>query len=88
MRNRQFNSRERFITGPYQSAAFGPAPDYYAINPGTNTNLRVTTVPASLVLNLGQSVYVTEIYTRHPLITPLNNFGISLPSTLYSIAYF
>lgn len=76
-----------FNTGSL-TAAFGPAPDYIAIDPGNNTNLRVTNVPASLSLNPGQFVYVTEIYTRHPLITALNSFGVHLPTTLYSIAYF
>ena len=33
-------------------------------------------------------LYVTEIYTRHPLITPFDRFGIPVPQTLYSIAYF
>jgi hypothetical protein len=33
-------------------------------------------------------MYVTEIFTRHNLITPFNRFGINVPSTLYSIAYF
>jgi hypothetical protein len=74
--------------GPSSPASFGLAPDYIAINPGNDTNLRVMNIPASLVLNQGQFVYVTEIYTRHALITPFNNFGITLPSTLYSIAYF
>ncbi len=36
----------------------------------------------------GGMLYVTEVYTRHPLITPLDRFGITLPQTLYSIAYF
>ena len=36
----------------------------------------------------GGMLYVTEIYTRHPLITPFDRFGVQLPSTLYSIAYF
>jgi hypothetical protein len=31
---------------------------------------------------------VTEIYTTHPTITPLANFGVTVPNTLYSIAYF
>jgi Flp pilus assembly protein TadG len=70
------------------SASFGPAPEYYAINPGTNTNLQATNVPTGLVSNAGQFAYVTEIYTLHPLITALNKFGVSLPTTLYSIAYF
>jgi hypothetical protein len=78
-----------FITeGALSSSSFGSAPNYIAVNPADDANLRVTNVPANLVLNRGQFVYVTEIYTRHSLITPLNNFGVSLPSTLYSIAYF
>ena len=36
----------------------------------------------------GGMVYVTEIYTSHPLLTPLDKFGIKFPTTLYSIAYF
>ncbi|HTY63385.1 MAG TPA: TadE family protein [Acidobacteriota bacterium] len=74
--------------GALSSSSFGSAPDYIAVNPANDTNLRVTNVPSSLTLNQGQFVYVTEIYSRHALITYLNNFGVSLPSTLYSIAYF
>ncbi len=33
-------------------------------------------------------IYITEIYTRHTLFTPLNRFGITVPQTLYSVAYF
>ena len=33
-------------------------------------------------------LYVTEIYTRHPRITPFDRWGVSVPQTLYSIAYF
>jgi hypothetical protein len=46
----------------------------------------VTNAPATLAL--GGLLYVTEIFTRHPLLTPLNNFGVQMPTTLYSIAYF
>jgi len=28
------------------------------------------------------------VYTRHELITPFDRFGVSVPSTLYSIAFF
>jgi hypothetical protein len=36
----------------------------------------------------GNLLYVTEVYTQHPLITPLDRFGITVPTTLHSIAYF
>jgi hypothetical protein len=68
-------------------ASFGPGPDYLASNPDNNTNLRVTNLPANLV-SLGATLYITELYTHHPTLTPLGNFGIPVPETLYSIAYF
>jgi hypothetical protein len=70
------------------AGSFGPAPDYQAVNSDNNTGLRVTNVPADLIIVRGGMVYVTEIYTRHSLITPLQRFGITVPQTLYSIAYF
>ena len=74
--------------GPLSSESFGPAPDYIALDPKNDKDLRVTNVPANLTLSQDQYVYVTEVYSRYDWITPLHNFGISLPSTLYSIAYF
>lgn len=68
------------------SASFGPAPEYQAYNQDSNTNLQVTNLPVAL--SLGGTIYVTEIYTTHPTITPLAGFGIQVPQTLYSIAYF
>lgn len=68
--------------------SFRGAPDYEAVNPDSNTGLRVTNVPSNIVAAPGGMVYVTEIYTRHVLITPFNRFGVSVPQTLYSIAYF
>ena len=44
--------------------------------------------PGNLTIDLNGWLYVTEIYTRHDLITPLSGFGVTVPSTLYSIAYF
>jgi hypothetical protein len=69
-------------------ASFGPAPDYVAVNSDNNTNLRVTNVASNLVAVRGGLIYVTEIYSRHSLITPINRFGVTVPQTLYSIAYF
>ena len=36
----------------------------------------------------GTFPYVTEVFQKHPLITPLDRFGVNVPTTLYSIAYF
>jgi hypothetical protein len=33
-------------------------------------------------------IYITEIFARHNRITPLDRFGVLVPQTLYSIAYF
>jgi hypothetical protein len=70
------------------SASFGPPPDYAATNSDSNTSLQVTNLPPNLITMPGGMIYVTEIYSRHVLITPLNRFGINVPQSLYSIAYF
>ena len=70
------------------SASFGAAPDYTAPNSDSDTNLRVTNARRTLVVPLGGLVYVTEIFNRHQLLTPLDRFGIKVPTTLYSVAYF
>jgi hypothetical protein len=69
------------------SGGFGSAPDYQALDSDNDTNLQLSDFPPSL-LTLGGTLYVAEIYTRHTLLTPLDRFGIHLPTTLYSIAYF
>jgi hypothetical protein len=48
----------------------------------------LTSGPTNIVGVQGGMIFVTEIYTRHQLMTPLDRFGISVPRTLYSIAYF
>jgi hypothetical protein len=68
--------------------SFAGAPNYEAANSDNNTGLRVTNLPSNLVAVRGGLIYVTEIYTRHTLITPLDRFGITVPQILYSIAYF
>ena len=70
------------------SASFGGAPDYMAINPDTNAGLQLTTDPVGLVPNPGQLIYVTEVFSRHSLLTPLDKFGISMPTSLNSVAFF
>jgi hypothetical protein len=70
------------------SGSFGGAPDYIAANSDSDTRLRVTNLPNAAQMPLGGMTYVTEIFTRHTLITPLDRFGITVPTSLYSIAYF
>jgi hypothetical protein len=71
----------------HAGGSFGPGPDYLAVNSDTDPALRVTNLPPGLI-STGGMLYITEIYTRHPLITPFDKFGISVPTLLYSIAYF
>jgi hypothetical protein len=54
----------------------------------TDTRLQVTSVPNNLITVDGMLMYVTEVYTRHALITPFDRFGVTVPQNLYSIAYF
>jgi Flp pilus assembly protein TadG len=70
------------------SGSFAGPPNYEASNSDNNANLQVTNVPANLVAVKGAMIYITEIFTQHNLITPLNNFGVTVPTTLYSVAYF
>ena len=69
------------------SGSFSP-PEYQAANPNGNTGLQITNLPAGMTVLLGGMVYVTEIYSQHPMITPFDRFGITMPQVLYSIAYF
>jgi Flp pilus assembly protein TadG len=66
--------------------AFGAAPDYQAVDPDNDTGLRVGNLPVTL--SLGGTLYITEVFTRHVTLTPLDSFGIRVPDRLYSIAYF
>ena len=70
------------------TGSFGGAPNYTAANSDNDTRLQVTNLPGGMNVTLGGMMYVTEIFSRHTLITPLNRFGITVPQSLYSIAYF
>ena len=74
--------------GTVGTGSFRGAPDFQANNPDTDSSLRLQTVPANVDIPQGGMLYVTEVYTKHALLTPLDRFGIILPQTLYSIAYF
>jgi Flp pilus assembly protein TadG len=69
------------------AGSFGGAPDYQANNSDNDTSLQVTNLPAGL-LTLGGMLYVTEIYSTHTMLTPLDNFGVHVPGQMYSIAFF
>ena len=69
------------------SGSFDPGPEHQANNSDSDANLQLTNLPANM-LTTGGMMYITEIYTRHTLITPFDRFGIQVPKTLYSIAYF
>ena len=81
-----YSGNSRFTTAG--AGSFGGAPDYYANNPDTDASLQITNLPPNIVPTPGSLIYVTEIFSRHALITPLDRFGITLPTTLSSIAYF
>jgi Flp pilus assembly protein TadG len=66
----------------------GSGPHYYTVNPQTDPNLRISNLPANLDVTRGAFMYVTEIFSTHTTLTPLDNFGVTVPSQLYSIAYF
>ena len=70
------------------TGSFQGAPNYEANNSDTDTNLQITPLPANIQLARGGLLYVTEIYSSHPVITPLDRFGVTVPDTLYSIAIF
>lgn len=70
------------------TGSFGGPPNYEAANSDNNTSLQITNLPVNLVNVRGGLIYVTEIFSRHDLITPFDRFGVSVPTTLYSIAYF
>ena len=70
------------------SAAFSGPPYYESPNSDNNASLRVTSLPNNLITVPGGFIYVVEVYTQHELITPFDRFGVSVPDTLYSIAFF
>jgi Flp pilus assembly protein TadG len=69
-------------------AAFGPAPDFKVANSDTDANLRITNLPVNVDMSRGGLLYVAEVFTQHAPLTPLDKFGVPVPPTLKSIAYF
>jgi hypothetical protein len=70
------------------SGSFGGAPDYVALNPDTDTSLQVTNMPAGVAAEIGGLSYITEIFSANTLMTALANWGVTVPTQIYSISYF
>jgi hypothetical protein len=70
------------------SGAFDNSEDHVAIDSDNNAGLRVTNVPGDLIVARGGLLYVTELFSANPPVTPLARLGVSVAETLYSIAYF
>jgi hypothetical protein len=66
--------------------AFGPGPDFQALDPNNDASLRVGNLPVTMTT--GGTLYITEVFTRHVTLTPVANFGLHVPTQLYSVAYF
>jgi len=88
---------QRYVYGTYPgtsqfttagTGSFGGAPNYLANNPDTDASLQITNAPSNLVPTPGSLIYVTEIFSHHMLLTPFDRFGIAMPTTLSSIAFF
>jgi Flp pilus assembly protein TadG len=67
---------------------FGPSPDFKAANSDTDANLRIINLPVNVDITRGGLLYIAEVFTSHAPLTPLNRFGVTVPPTLKSIAYF
>lgn len=68
--------------------SFGGSPDFKANNSDTDVNLRIVNLPANVDITVGGLLYVAEVFTSHAPLTPLDKFGVTVPPTLRSIAYF
>jgi Flp pilus assembly protein TadG len=68
--------------------SFGGSPDFKSKNSDTDVNLRITNLPATVDITRGGLMYVAEVFTAHTPLTPLDKFGVTVPPTLRSIAYF
>ncbi len=63
-------------------------PTSWPANSDTDANLRIINLPANVDMTRGGLLYVAEVFTQHAALTPLNKFGVTVPPTLRSIAYF
>ena len=70
------------------TGAFGGPPDFVALDPNNDVALQITNLPSSVALSNSGLIFLTEVYNTHALISPFEKFGLRLPATLYSSAYF
>ena len=87
---------QRYVYGTFSATStlatrgtgsYGGAPNFEANNADSDSNLQITNLPTNFQ-TIGGMTYVTEIFTNHTLLTPLDRFGVTVPNRLYSIAYF
>ena len=55
--------------------SYGGPPEYLAANPDSNAGLQVTNVPDSIINVNGGFLYVTEVFTRHNLLTGIDRLS-------------
>jgi Flp pilus assembly protein TadG len=70
------------------AGSFGGQPEFKAFNSDTDANLRITNLPANVDISRGGLLFVAEVFTQHTPLTPLDKFGVTVPPTLRSIAFF
>ena len=79
---------EQLLQTPRQRRRSAPRPTTRPPTPTPTPTCRSPTCRRASSLATGGMLYVTEIFTQHELITPFDKFGVTVPKTLYSIAYF
>jgi len=73
------------VLGDPPQSSYDIAPDYNALDADNDGSILVTgALPNGLTLTAGESVYVTEVFTRSTSIVPF----MPLPETLYASAFF
>ena len=75
--------KETSVLGDPPASAFNGKPNYNALDPADDSRL-VATLPKGYSLQAGQSLFVTEIYTRRGRIVDVGE----LPDVLYAAAFF
>ena len=75
------------LIGNPGGGSYTGSPSYNAVNPDNDTGIRAT-LPVGLTLAAGQSVFVSELYTRRSDMASMAFWNIQFPATLYASAFF